>query len=93
MNTGKVVNLRCLPIIPVKAFIALWCQAAKQGRTLHQLSSRLGRRIQSVRARADSLILLGVSLPPLELGQEPDIMEELQRLFTEADIADGLIPS
>lgn len=86
---AKVVNLRCLPIIPVRVFMGLWCQYHKQGRTLHQLASRLGRRVQSVRARAESLINTGVVLPPLEEGREPDIMEELQRLCTEVDVADG----
>ena len=89
MQSGKVVNLRCLAIIPPRVFMGLWCQYHKQGRTLHQLASRLGRRVQSVKARAESLANAGVILPPLKEGRAPDIMEELQRLFTEADIADG----
>ena len=88
-SIGKVVNLRCLAIIPPKVFIGLWCKYHLQGRTLHQLASRLGRSFQSVKARGQTLVNAGVILPPLEVGREPDIMEELQRIVCKVDCADG----
>jgi hypothetical protein len=87
-----VINLRCLAIIPPRAFIALWCDYHKKGFTLRRLASRLGRKVQSVKLRGDTMMQKGVVLPPLELGEEPNIQEIIQRELTQLDIAEGWYP-
>ena len=83
------LNLRSIPLIPQRVFIILWCDTYKRGWTLTRLASRLGKRVDSVKARGESLIRQGYPLPKLELGEEPQIMDVMQREFTRLDIAEG----
>jgi len=77
------------PIITPRQFMVAWATAAKEGRTITSVAHRLKRKVSSVVARAESLAKVGVILPPLEIGEEPDIMMIVQREFTLLDIADG----
>lgn len=79
-------------------FVAGWVAGVKAGKTVTEIADSLGMKYGACLARVRSLQDKGIALPDAvkapkgkQLGK--DLLEHLQALCREANIADGLLDS
>lgn len=77
-------------------FVVGWVKGAKAGKTVTEIADSLGMKYGACLARFNSLVEKGVELPEAKKAPKgrqigPDLLEHLQSLVREANIADGLL--